>query len=293
MPIYTKNRNPLIAIFMVVVLALAISAGCSSGKERPTVPPNPTSTPRPTATATNTPPPNATVPPTVTPTPTPSPTPTPTPTPQAPDSAYYAIFDLARLLGVPANTISVLEYDEHEWPSAELGCPAPATFYAQVLTPGWIVELKAGSETYEYHVDSTGESLVNCTINRGLIADSINVVDLAKLRTTTQIELRRLDGTGAFVLKRTVTDASEILAIVDTLDVPVQLRTAASCTEVFRLVFVTPNGNQTIGTICGGNNRLIRGTQGFWGGQDADAPASFGSMIGPYFSDEPLPGLPQ
>ena len=219
--------------------------------------------------------------------------PTPTPTPQAPDSAYYAIFDLATLLGVPVNTISVADYDEHEWGSTDLGCPAPATFYTQVVTPGWIVFLKAGNETFEYHVDSTGDSLVNCTVNRGLIANSINIAALAKLRTATQIEMRRRDGTGEFVLKRTVTEASEILAIVDTLDVPVQLHAAASCTEVFRLVFVTPTGNQTIGTICGGNNRLIRGAQGFWGGQDADAPASFGAIIGPYFSDEPLPGLPQ
>ncbi|MDA0676629.1 MAG: hypothetical protein O2788_01335, partial [Chloroflexi bacterium] len=274
-------------------LSLAIAAGCSRGGANPTVAPNPTSTPRPTATATNTPPPSATVPPTVTPTPTPSPTPTPTPTPQAPDSAYYAIFDLATLLGVPVNTISVADYDEHEWGSTDLGCPAPATFYTQVVTPGWIVFLKAGNETFEYHVDSTGDSLVNCTVNRGLIANSINIAALAKLRTATQIEMRRRDGTGEFVLKRTVTEASEILAIVDTLDVPVQLHAAASCTEVFRLVFVTPTGNQTIGTICGGNNRLIRGAQGFWGGQDADAPASFGAIIGPYFSDEPLPGLPQ
>jgi hypothetical protein len=142
-------------------------------------------------------------------------------------------------------------------------------------------------------MDSSGDVLINCTVNRQLMGGAVNIVDLANIRYATQIEMRRRDGTGEFVLKRTVTEPSEIAAIIATLDVPLQLHEATSCTEVFRLVFVTSTGNQTLGTICGVNNRLIRGDQAFWGGQDADAPASFGAIIGPYFSDEPLPGLPQ
>lgn len=152
--------------------------------------------------------------------------------------------------------------------------------------------MTAAGDSYEYHTDDSGEVLVNCTENREIERQAINIVGLANLRTTTAIEMRRRDGTGEFVLKNTVTDPTVIKTIVDVLDVPVLPEPAATCTEVFRLVFVTSTGDQTIGAICGGNSRLIRGEQPFWQGQDAEAPPEFSALIGPYFSDEPLPEFP-
>lgn len=160
------------------------------------------------------------------------------------------------------------------------------------MTNGWAVTLEADGKSFEYHTDESGETAINCTDNLAQLANAINVVELARLRSATEIEMRRRDGTGEYVLKTTVTEADAIRAIVDTLDVPVLPGPAASCRTVFQLVFVTPSGNQTIGTICGGNSRLIRGDQSFWGGQDANAPPEFSSIIGPYFSDEPLPAIP-
>lgn len=158
---------------------------------------------------------------------------------------------------------------------------------------GWRVILDAGGETYEYHTDSSGSVIVNCSDSRSLEQQLINVVELADLRSATSIEMRRRVGSGEFVLKATVTDPEQIDAILDTLDVPVLPGPAASCTEVFRLVFVTPSGNQTIGTICGGNSRLVRGDQSFWADQDAEAPDEFSAIIGPYFADDPIPTLPE
>lgn len=279
---------------MVIALATAIVA-CSNGGDDPTVPPNPTSTPRPsTATAepTST---ETTVPSTPTPSPTatPSPTPSPTPTPVAPNVAYFAIFDLAESLGVSQNTISITSYDQETWPNSAYGCPAPGMFYAEGQVSGWNVTLLAGGDSYEYHTDINGELAVNCTKNLDEIANSVNVVELADLRSTTEIEMRRRDATGDFVLKATVTEQSEIDAIVDTLDVLVHPSPEASCTEVFRVVFKTSSGEQVIGTICGGNSRLIRGDQAFWEGQDANAPREFSDIIGPYFSNDPNPGVPE
>jgi len=152
--------------------------------------------------------------------------------------------------------------------------------------------LTARGETYEYHTDEPGDVLVNCTANREIERNTINIVSRADLRTTTLIEMRRRSATGSFDLKSTISDPVAIKSIVDVLDVPMLLGPAATCTEVFRLVFITASGNQTIGAICGGNSRLIRGDQAFWAGRDAQAPKEFSSLIGPYFADEPLPTLP-
>ncbi len=178
------------------------------------------------------------------------------------------------------------------WPSSALGCPAPGTFYLQVVTSGWIVLLESGGNSFEYHTDDPGKTLINCTENNARMANSINIVELAGLRSTTEIEMRRRDATGEYALKSTVTDPAEIKAIVDALDAPVLPGVADTCRAVFQVVFVTPDGNQTIGTICGGNSRLIRGDQAFWAGQDANAPSEFSSVIGPHFANESLPAIP-
>lgn len=291
---YRLTMKNSVAFAAIGVASLFALAGCSSDDPKPTVPPNPTSTPRPTATAVPTP--TATPGPTATPSPSPTPrptaVPTPTPTPQPPDAAFLAIFSLADHLNVPPNTIAITGYERSTWPSSAYGCPAPGNFYLQVVTNGWTVTFEVDGKSFEYHTDESGETAFNCTENFAQMANAINVVELARLRTATEIEMRRRDGTGEYALKATVTEADAIRAIVDTLDVPVLPEPAASCRAVFQVVFVTPSGNQTISTICGGNNRLIRGDQSFWGGQDANAPSEFSTIIGPYFSDEPLPAIP-
>lgn len=284
-----RSRSKIFAVLFGLLLIAAV--GCSSSP-RPTVAPNPSSTPRPTIAPS--PSPTATASSTSTPTPSPTPTPTPsaTPTPVTPSAAFLAQLDLARSLDIGPNTISITGYEPATWPNSAYGCPLPGELYLQVIVSGWSVSLTAPGNNYEYHTDEDGTVLVNCTENREIERQSINVVGLANLRSATSIEMRRRDATGAFVLKSTVTEPSEITAILDVLDVPVVRGTRASCTEVFQLIFITPTGNQTLGTICGGNSRLIRGDQSFWEGQDADAPPEFGTLIGPYFADEPLPSLP-
>ncbi len=184
-----------------------------------------------------------------------------------------------------------MDFEEGAWPSAAFGCPAPGQLYAQVAVTGWELVLLANGESYEYHTDENGEVVVNCTKNRQLAEGAVNIVERAELRTTTAIEMRRFEA-GQYVLKATVTDPEEINTIVDTLDVLLFPEPAASCTEIFRLTFSTANGPQTIGTICGGNTRLIRGGQSFWVGQDAEAPPEFSSAIGPYFARDPVPVPP-
>jgi len=59
--------------------------------------------------------------------------------------------DLAQQLGVSAEEIQVESVEEATFPDASLGVPEPGKSYAQVLTPGYVIRLKAEGETYEYH----------------------------------------------------------------------------------------------------------------------------------------------
>jgi len=63
--------------------------------------------------------------------------------------------DLGRRLTIPVDQIELLEVQEVVWPDASLGCPQPGMMYAQVITPGYRVVLKAGGQTKEYHADAS------------------------------------------------------------------------------------------------------------------------------------------
>lgn len=59
--------------------------------------------------------------------------------------------DLAQRLGLSADEIEVQSVEPTEFPDASLGVPEPGKSYAQVVTPGYIIELSADGETYRYH----------------------------------------------------------------------------------------------------------------------------------------------
>jgi hypothetical protein len=64
-----------------------------------------------------------------------------------------AVEDLARRLGTSPEDILVISVEAVQWSDTSLGCPLPGMMYAQVITPGFRVTLKAGGETYDYHAD--------------------------------------------------------------------------------------------------------------------------------------------
>jgi len=65
-----------------------------------------------------------------------------------------AIQDLARRLGISATEIQVEEAKEVTWDDTSLGCPTEGQKYAKILTPGFLILLKAGDQTYAYHGSS-------------------------------------------------------------------------------------------------------------------------------------------
>ncbi len=64
--------------------------------------------------------------------------------------------DAARRSGLRADQVRVVKVEEVDWPDTSLGCPEPGKFYAQVITPGYKITVRAGDTDYEYHTDRAG-----------------------------------------------------------------------------------------------------------------------------------------
>jgi hypothetical protein len=73
-----------------------------------------------------------------------------------PPSIAAAIAFLAERMHLDPGTVSLVLFEEAEWPNACLGAAAPGEECAQAVTPGWRVVLQAGGETYELRTDAIG-----------------------------------------------------------------------------------------------------------------------------------------
>ncbi len=61
--------------------------------------------------------------------------------------------DLAGRLNIPIEEIMLVKQEKVDWSDASLGFPEEGMMYAQVITPGFRIILKAGDKFYEYHSD--------------------------------------------------------------------------------------------------------------------------------------------
>jgi len=71
-----------------------------------------------------------------------------------------AVADLQDRLGIGEGDITVQEVVPAEFPDAGLGVPEPGMSYAQVITPGYVIRLRAKDGTYAYHVGGERVALV-------------------------------------------------------------------------------------------------------------------------------------
>jgi hypothetical protein len=94
--------------------------------------------------------------------------PTPPPTPiDPPEAVQAAAAYVAEEVGAPADDVSVVSYEEIDWPSSALGCPQPGEAYLQVITPGYRVVMSVAGEPIEVHTDATGQNAVICEDEEG------------------------------------------------------------------------------------------------------------------------------
>ena len=70
---------------------------------------------------------------------------------EAQQAIAQARADAASRTGVEADRWRAVEVTAREWPDSGLGCPEPGKLYAQVLTPGYLITLEAGSRRLVYH----------------------------------------------------------------------------------------------------------------------------------------------
>lgn len=83
--------------------------------------------------------------------------------PQALTKSDYvdrAVENLAVKLNVDKSQITVESADEHNWNDASLGCRQKGMFYAQIIIPGFTIDLSYSGTTYSYHAGSN--RVVSC-----------------------------------------------------------------------------------------------------------------------------------
>ena len=76
-----------------------------------------------------------------------------------PQSAASAVQTLADQLNVQPDAVEVVNIEAVDWPDSCLGVSNPGEMCAQVITPGYRIQLKAGGQTYEVHTDQSGKSV--------------------------------------------------------------------------------------------------------------------------------------
>ena len=92
--------------------------------------------------------------------------------------ALQSLVDLARVnlaqrLGIEPEAVGVQGIEETEFADASLGVPEPDKLYAQVVTPGYVIELAVEGQVYEYH--ASDERLVFAPQEGGKPQGSITI----------------------------------------------------------------------------------------------------------------------
>ena len=81
-------------------------------------------------------------------------------TPQASYTAVLsAMNDLSVSLGIDIDQIEIVSYMQVNWSDACLGLAKPGEMCLKMVTPGWLIILRASGETYEFHTDKNGNQV--------------------------------------------------------------------------------------------------------------------------------------
>jgi hypothetical protein len=67
--------------------------------------------------------------------------------------------DLAQRTNQPTNTFKIKSADATQWPNSCLGLAKPDEFCAQMITPGWRVEVSDGKQSWIYRTDQRGKTV--------------------------------------------------------------------------------------------------------------------------------------
>lgn len=73
--------------------------------------------------------------------------------PEYPQVVELAKKDLAQRLNISIEEVRLVKQEKVDWHDTSLGFPEEGKMYAQVITPGFRIILKANDKLYEYHSD--------------------------------------------------------------------------------------------------------------------------------------------
>lgn len=128
-------------LLTALVLLVALLAACSPAGNEPAADTSPTPTQAPSSEETETPA-------------------TETPAPDPGEVAQAAaVAHLAQELGVPAAEIEVISVEHTEFTDSCLGLGGPAESCLMVMTPGWLIIVRAQEKVYEVHVSEDGSQV--------------------------------------------------------------------------------------------------------------------------------------
>jgi hypothetical protein len=74
---------------------------------------------------------------------------------------------LSRDLGISANEIKIIYFEQIDWPDACLGMPQEGQACAQIITPGYLVKLEVNGEEVEFRSDLDGK-LIRMAMTSGM-----------------------------------------------------------------------------------------------------------------------------
>jgi len=74
-----------------------------------------------------------------------------------PPAVQVVLDQVSQQFGVEVQNIEIVETEPVEWPDACLGLPEVDEACAQVVTPGFRVELRVNDQTFEFRTDESGQ----------------------------------------------------------------------------------------------------------------------------------------
>jgi len=86
-----------------------------------------------------------------------------TPSDSMNDMIQLAKSMLANKLGIAPTQITLFDILAVEWPDSSLGCPRPGMMYAEVVTPGYKIQLEVDGSYYAIHSDTINR-VVLCSV---------------------------------------------------------------------------------------------------------------------------------
>jgi hypothetical protein len=70
--------------------------------------------------------------------------------------------EAAKHTGADPFSINIDRVEVKEWPDAGLGCGQPGQVYTQGTITGWLLVVKVGTRSLEYHTDQNADKIVLC-----------------------------------------------------------------------------------------------------------------------------------